>query len=291
MDPIYVSVIALLCALPLVWWLAKRQNPSVRPETPAERLDTLIGWPPEPTRILRSSERLAFSTLKLALPGYLILAQVPLARFLTVPKRNSYAEWMRRLGNQCIDFVVCDVTSQVVAVVEVRPPTDQLDEKVRVRLERVARALKAAKIPLHVWNEEKLPSIEAARDKILPNAPAVPPSTRRPAAMASRGGSRGHVAGERSGDGRGRHERGGRGRGRPGDRSVRRHRSRLEPERGDRGPRAQHLVVVRRARHGHRRAAAGSQALTARPHSTSAAANSRARKVCRSASFSPTPTK
>jgi hypothetical protein len=185
MDPIYVSVIALLCALPLVWWLAQRQNPSVRPETPAERLDTLAGWPPEPTRILRSSERLAFSTLKLALPGYLILAQVPLARFLTVPKRNSYAEWMRRLGNQCIDFVICDVTSQVVAVVEVRPPAEQLDEKVRVRLDRVARALKAAKIPLHVWNEEKLPTIEAAREKILPNAPAVPASTRRPAALAT----------------------------------------------------------------------------------------------------------
>jgi len=185
MDPIYVSVIALLCALPLVWWLARRQNPSVRPEMPAERLDTLAGWPPEPTRILRSSERLAFSTLKLALPGYLILAQVPLARFLTVPKRNSYAEWMRRLGNQCIDFVVCDVTSQVVAVVEVRPPTDQLDDRVRVRLDRVARTLKAAKIPLHVWNEEKLPTIEAAREKLLPNAPAVPASTRRVPAMAS----------------------------------------------------------------------------------------------------------
>ena len=185
MDPIYVSVIALLCALPLVWWLAQRQNPSARPEMPAERLDTLAGWPPEPTRILRSSERLAFSTLKLALPGYLILAQVPLARFLTVPKRNSYAEWMRRLGNQCIDFVVCDVTSQVVAVVEVRPPTDQLDDRVRVRLDRVARTLKAAKIPLHVWNEEKLPTIEAAREKLLPNAPAVPASTRRVPAMAS----------------------------------------------------------------------------------------------------------
>jgi hypothetical protein len=171
---IYVSVAALLCAVPLIWWLARRQGPPMRPETPAERLDTLAGWPPEPTRILRSSERLAFSTLKLALPGYLILAQVPLARFLSVPKRNSYAEWMRRLGNQCVDFVVCDVTSQVVAVVEVRPPMDQLDEKVRVRLDRVARALKAAKIPLHVWNEEKLPSIEAAREKILPSVPAVP---------------------------------------------------------------------------------------------------------------------
>src|SRR6478672_13218738 len=172
-TPIYVSVVALLCALPIVWWLA-RQSPLPRQEPTGERLDTLAGWPPEPTRILRSSERLAFSTLKLALPGYLVLAQVPLARFLTVPKRNSYAEWMRRLGNQCVDFVVCDVTSQVVAVVEVRPPMDHLDEKVRVRLDRVARALKAAKIPLHVWNEEKLPSIEAAREKLLPSVPAVP---------------------------------------------------------------------------------------------------------------------
>jgi hypothetical protein len=186
MDPILISVVALFCALPLVWWLARKQGPTVRPEMPAERLDTLAGWPPEPTRILRSSERLAFSTLKLALPGYLVLAQVPLARFLTVPKRNSYAEWMRRLGNQCVDFVVCDVTSQVIAVVEVRPPIDLLDDKIRVRLDRVARALKAAKIPLHVWNEEKLPTIEAAREKLLPNAPAVPPSMRkRPAVMAT----------------------------------------------------------------------------------------------------------
>jgi len=174
MEPLHVSIIALVCAVPLIWWLARRKGPPIRHEPPGERLDTLAGWPPEPTRILRSSERLAFSTLKLALPGYLILAQVPLARFLTVPKRNSYAEWMRRLGNQCVDFVICDVTSQVVAVVEVRPPIDQLDDKVRVRLDRVARALKAAKIPLHVWNEEKLPSIEAAREKLLPNVPAVP---------------------------------------------------------------------------------------------------------------------
>ena len=173
-NPIHISILALVCTVPLIWWLARRKGPPIRHEPPGERLDTLAGWPPEPTRILRSSERLAFSTLKLALPGYLILAQVPLARFLSVPKRNSYAEWMRRLGNQCVDFVVCDVTSQVVAVVEVRPPMDQLDDKVRVRLDRVARALKAAKIPLHVWNEERLPSIEAAREKLLPNVPAVP---------------------------------------------------------------------------------------------------------------------
>lgn len=185
MDPYLISVIALACALPLVWWLARRGGTPQRPDQPSERLDTLAAWPPETMRILRSSERLAFSTLKLALPGYMILAQVPIARFVTVPKRNSYAEWMRRIGNQCIDFVICDVTSQVVAVVEIRPPAEAISDKLRTRLERVARTLKAANIPLHVWNEERLPSIDAAREKILPDAPAVPANmARRPMAQA-----------------------------------------------------------------------------------------------------------
>jgi hypothetical protein len=174
MDPYLISVLALACALPLVWWLARRTGPPERKELPAERMDTLAAWPPEPTRVLRSSERIAFSTLKLALPGYMILAQVPIARFLNVPKRNSYAEWMRRLGSQCVDFVVCDVTSQVIAVVEIRPPNEQIGEKLRARLDRVERALGAAGIPVHVWNEERLPTIEAAREKLLPRTPAVP---------------------------------------------------------------------------------------------------------------------
>jgi hypothetical protein len=174
MDPLLISVLALLCAIPIVWWLARRPGTTPRTEAPEDRLDTLAAWPPEPTRILRSQERLAFSTLKLALPGYMILAQVPIARFINVPKRNSYAEWMRRLGSQCVDFVVCDVTSQVVAVVEIRPPAEQIADKLRVRLDRLARVLKSASIPIHVWNEERLPTIEAARDKILPHSPAVP---------------------------------------------------------------------------------------------------------------------
>jgi len=177
MDPYLISVIALFCALPLVWWLARRTGPPERKEQPAERMDTLAAWPPEATRVLRSSERVAFSTLKLALPGYMILAQVPIARFLNVPKRNSYAEWVRRLGSQCVDFVICDVTSQVIAVVEIRPPIEQISDRLRARLDRVERVLEAANIPVHVWNEERLPTIEAARDTLLHlRAPAVPAS-------------------------------------------------------------------------------------------------------------------
>src|SRR4051812_29939169 len=119
MDFSLVAWIAVAAAAVLVlWWFIGRRARPADATAAGERLDTLIGWPPEATRILRTSERLAFSTLKLALPGYMILAQVPVARFINVPKRNSYAEWMRRLGGQCVDFVVCDVTSQVVAVID-----------------------------------------------------------------------------------------------------------------------------------------------------------------------------
>ncbi len=41
-SPIIISVVALLCALPIVWWLA-RQQPLQRPEPTGERLDTLAG--------------------------------------------------------------------------------------------------------------------------------------------------------------------------------------------------------------------------------------------------------
>ena len=184
----WILGIAVTAAL-VIYWLLSRRTATPDTQAPNDRIDTLIGWPPEATRILRTPERLAYSTLKLALPGYMILAQVPLSRFLNVPKRYSYAEWIRRLGSQCMDFVICDVTSQVVAVVDVRPPDSQLTERLRRRLDRVARSLKAVNIPLHVWNEESLPSVETARASIVPNAPAVPTeiASRRASAEAAIG--------------------------------------------------------------------------------------------------------
>jgi hypothetical protein len=187
MDTLLPLSIAIVAVLVAVWWLIRRRSRAdLADGDSGDRLDTLAGWPPATTQILRTSERIAYSTLRLALPGYMILAQVPIARFITVPKRNSYAEWMRRLGSQCVDLVVCDVTSQVVAVVEVRPYNAQLTDSVRRRLARVSRALDAVGIPLHVWNQESLPSVEAARATIAPKMPAVPLelAARRVAAQA-----------------------------------------------------------------------------------------------------------
>ena len=135
-------------------------------------LDTLAAWPAQATRILTTHERLAYSTLLRAFPDYMVLAQVPLARFLKVPTRHSYAEWLRRVGNQCADLVVCDMASQVIGVVMVQGAGSVPSERAAARREHVAQTLKSVGIRMLVWVEGALPSPNAAREAILP-APSI----------------------------------------------------------------------------------------------------------------------
>lgn len=176
MSTLQIVLGGLIVVLLLAWlWLRQRGGDTDRgrlAEKTSDRLDTITGWPPQLTRALGTQERIAFGTLVRALPEYMVLAQVPLSRFINVPKRNSYAEWLRRIGYQSVDFVVCDMSAQVVAVVELQPP--QQSERALRRAARITRTLKAAQVPLHTWRESALPSVDAAREALLPRT-AVPP--------------------------------------------------------------------------------------------------------------------
>ena len=172
MDFWLIALLVVLAALAVFWWLRRRESGSVREAEPDDRIDTLTGWPPQATRVMTTPERIAFGTLVRALPEYMILAQVPLSRFLSVPKRNSYSDWLRRLGYQSVDFVVCDMTSQVIGVIEIQAADSRNNERARKRLSRIGRSLKAAAIPLHVWTENVLPSADAAREALLPRPTA-----------------------------------------------------------------------------------------------------------------------
>jgi hypothetical protein len=167
MDLMGVVLVGLVVALVAAWWVLRRRG-ARKTEEDEDRLDTLAAWPPKATRVLTTAERLAYTTLVRALPGYMVLAQVPLARFLKVPTRHSYSEWLRRLGNQCVDLVVCDMSSEVIAVVNVQAPAGQTSERGRKRQNRMARVLKAANIPMHVWTDNALPSVDTARETIMP---------------------------------------------------------------------------------------------------------------------------
>jgi hypothetical protein len=136
----------------------------------AEAIDTLAGWPPGATRLLTKSEQEAYDLLRTALPTNMVLAQVPLHRFIKVPARNSYSEWMRRVGRQHVDLVVCDRHSQVLAAVEVVTEDPAPGSRAERRRNRMMRVLAAARIPVHVWRASALPSTDEAREAILPGS-------------------------------------------------------------------------------------------------------------------------
>jgi hypothetical protein len=185
MDSLGYVLVGVVVLLVLAWLVFRGRGAKKPGRDDEDRLDTVAAWPPKTTRVMTTAERLAYGTLVRAMPGYMILAQVPLARFLKVPTRHSYSEWLRRLGNQCADLVVCDMASEVIAVVNVQPPAAQVSERGRKRLHRMARVLKAADIPLHVWTDNALPSVDAARETLLPQPESVTVDEARAAAAAT----------------------------------------------------------------------------------------------------------
>ena len=154
-DPI--AVLSLCCALllTLLLWRRRLANPQRRPQR-LDELDTVQDWQPEAARVLTVAERRAYDLLRQALPGLLVLGQVPLSRFLRVPTRHSHAEWMQRVGSLSADLLVCNAGSRVLAVIDIRPA--EQTERSRRRHERMARVLKAAGIEVQVWQEDRLPS-------------------------------------------------------------------------------------------------------------------------------------
>jgi hypothetical protein len=174
---------AAVLTLLMLLFLRMRQRPANRRSPPSlDTLDTVAAWPPEPVRVLSVAERQAHELLKRAMPGYLVLAQVPLARFIRVPSRRSYGEWLQRAGSLSADLLLCDAGSKVLAVIDVR--TAQETERSRKRHERMARVLKAAGIHVHVWREGELPSVSHVRTAMAALAGATPaaakPTSSRP---------------------------------------------------------------------------------------------------------------
>lgn len=154
-------LMALVLLLTLLALRARQRNGSRRMAS-REALDTVQAWPPQSARVLSIHERQAYELLRRALPGFMVLAQVPLARFLRVPTRHSYTDWMQRAGSLAADLLLCDSGSRVLAVIDIRPADET--SRARRRHERLARVLKAAGIKVHVWREGDFPSISQVRN-------------------------------------------------------------------------------------------------------------------------------
>ena len=178
--PVWMWVAAAGVFVVLALWLLalfrmpKKRAPSPRPSF--DDLDIVTAWQPQATRVLSVHQRVAHATAVRAVPELLVFAQVPLSRFLKVPTRYSYNEWLRRVGHQSADLLVCDASTEVIAVIDVRSPREQVSARTEQRRQRLGQVLKAAGIPLHVWSAHALPTVEMARASLMPHLPENDPN-------------------------------------------------------------------------------------------------------------------
>jgi hypothetical protein len=155
---------ATLLGLMVLWAAMRLRHRVDRSEANRDSPDTVAGWPPEVARVLTIDERQAFDVLRRAMPTHLVLAQVPLSRFIRVPLRRSYSEWLQRVGGLSADLLLCDAGSRVIAVVDIRAVVES--ERARRRHERMARVLRQAGVAVVTWREGELPDISDARSML-----------------------------------------------------------------------------------------------------------------------------
>jgi len=166
-DSLSAFALAALLALLITYLLMRRRPAKSRARsTRNEALDTVADWPPEAARVMTTPERKAFEIVRRALPQQVVLSQVPLSRFLRVPTRHSYSQWVSRVGCLNADLVVCDQGSRVLAVIDVRPA--QQSARARQRHERMSRVLRAAHVNVLTWSEASLPSVAEVRTQMAP---------------------------------------------------------------------------------------------------------------------------
>jgi hypothetical protein len=169
-QPHWIAAASALLAAFVTWIVMRSRRPAAPAPQRDEGLDTISAWPPQAVRVMTLGERQAYEVLKRALPGYVILSQVPLSRFISVPTRNPYQLWLQRAGRLAVDLLVCDHSSRAVAAVEVRT-ADESKRSAR-RHQRLVEVLRAAGVQVHEWDEDDLPDVVAARDLFIPKKDA-----------------------------------------------------------------------------------------------------------------------
>jgi hypothetical protein len=167
LDSLPAFALAAIIALLITYFLMRRRPQKSRARSNRnEALDTVADWPPEAARVMTTAERKAYETVRRALPQQVVLSQVPLSRFLRVPTRHSYNQWVSRVGCLNADLVVCDQGSRVLAVIDIRPA--QQSVRARQRHERMSRVLRAAQINVLAWSDAALPSVAEVRAQMAP---------------------------------------------------------------------------------------------------------------------------
>ena len=119
-------------------------------------------WPFSSQVPLSKAEQVLYHRLVQTLPDLVVLAQVPLTRFLRLKMGQRWREWQARIDHETIDYLICDRDFAIIVAIA-------LDDRSRDRVSRDKadivknRALAAAHLPLVRWHAAALPTAETIR--------------------------------------------------------------------------------------------------------------------------------
>jgi hypothetical protein len=164
-------VLCLVLAL-LAWRLRKRRPAAGQPKAKArtdrpnsrDGVELLARYHPSAVRVLTAFEREAFDLVRAALPQHIVMAQVPLMRYLKVQDKRTEDDWLRGLSMLSADILVCDSSSRPVIAVEILPPNP--GPRAQERHERMRQLLEGVGVRVLIWQEARLPAAEQARTQL-----------------------------------------------------------------------------------------------------------------------------
>jgi hypothetical protein len=122
-------------------------------------------WPFYAKKPLTQPEQILYHRLVVALPEYMILAQVQLSRVLGVKKGAGFHEWNNRINRLSLDFVACLKDSTVIAAIELDDSTHNKSDRAEADAKK-AKALAAAGVKLVRWQVNALPDAGAIRQAL-----------------------------------------------------------------------------------------------------------------------------
>ncbi|MFC5399044.1 DUF2726 domain-containing protein [Undibacterium jejuense] len=150
MKTVIIFLIAFVLALIVGRLFKKTQRPTNNQQV----------WPYYVKRPMGAAEQVLYFRLIKALPDYIVLAQVNMARVLNIKPSADFHEWNNRINRLSFDFVVCNRDFSVVAAIELDDASQhnfyQQDADAKKN-----KACKDAELRLIRWHVKLLPEEEA----------------------------------------------------------------------------------------------------------------------------------
>lgn len=148
-----IVILILIKGLPLLLRIIKSKK-GPEPEVIEEEDES---FPYVKKSVMSPTELKLYCLLASAFPNHLVFTQVQLSQVVQAPSPADRFKWNNRINRMSLDFVVCEMSSNPICVIELDDKT-HLRESAKVRDEKKDKALKAAGIPITRIKVEDMPT-------------------------------------------------------------------------------------------------------------------------------------